>query len=47
MALRFSEVCTPDNVTRKIDEGVCIVSGRQEGIAKDGRTYTKRAIPVW
>jgi hypothetical protein len=45
--MAFLEVCTPDNVTHKIDEGVRGVSRRQAETAKVGRTYTKRAMPVW
>ena len=44
--IAFLESCTPENVTRKIDEGVRVVSGQREDTAKVGRAYTKRVMPV-
>ena len=34
------------NVIAKIDEGVRVVAGHREEIAKAGRSYTKRAMAV-
>jgi 4-hydroxy-2-oxoheptanedioate aldolase len=42
----FLEACTPDNVARKIDEGVRVVAGGREETAKIGRAHTKRTLPV-
>ena len=44
--IAFLETCTPDNVARKIDEGVRVVAGHREETAQVGRAYTKRAMPV-
>lgn len=45
-SIAFLETCTPENVTRKIDEGVRVVAGHREETAKVGRAYTKRLMPV-
>ena len=37
----FLEVCTPDNVTDRIDRGVRVVSGGREEIARIGRAHTE------
>lgn len=44
--IAFLETCTPDNITRKIDEGVRVVAGHREETAKIGREHTKRSMPV-
>ena len=45
-AWRFLESCTSETVIEKIDLGVRVIAGAQEAIAKEGRTYTRRAMPV-
>ncbi len=42
----FLETCTPDNIARKLDEGVRVVAGHREETAKIGREHTKRTMPV-
>ena len=44
--IAFLETCTPENITRKIDEGVRVIAGHREETARVGRTHTKRAMPV-
>jgi 4-hydroxy-2-oxoheptanedioate aldolase len=44
--IAFLETCTPENVTRKIDEGVRVVAGHRQDTAQVGRAYTKRSMPV-
>jgi 4-hydroxy-2-oxoheptanedioate aldolase len=44
--LAFLDSCTPENVNEKIDEGIRIVAGGREEIAKISRVYTKRKMPV-
>ncbi len=44
--IAFLETCTPDNIARKLDEGVRVVAGHREETAKIGRDHTKRAMPV-
>jgi 4-hydroxy-2-oxoheptanedioate aldolase len=45
-AIAFLETCTPENVTRKIDEGVRVVAGHREDTATVGRAHTKRTMAV-
>ena len=42
----FLESCTSETVIEKIDSGVRVIAGAQEEIAKEGRTYTRRAMAV-
>jgi 2-keto-3-deoxy-L-rhamnonate aldolase RhmA len=42
----FLQGCTPDNIVRRIDEGVRVVAGHSEAAAKKGRAYQKRTMPV-
>ena len=42
----FLDSCTTENIIEKIDEGVRVVAGNREKIAKIGRTYTKRMMAV-
>ena len=42
----FLESCTPQTVMEKIDSGVRVIAGASEEMAKEGRTYTRRAMPV-
>jgi 4-hydroxy-2-oxoheptanedioate aldolase len=44
--IAFLESCTPDNVARRIDEGVRVVAGHREEIAKIGRAHSQRTMPV-
>jgi 4-hydroxy-2-oxoheptanedioate aldolase len=44
--IAFLEICTPENVVRKIDEGVRVVAGHREETAKVGRAHTKRMLPI-
>lgn len=44
--IAFLETCTPENVTRKIDEGVRVIAGHREDTAKIGRAHTTRVMPV-
>lgn len=42
----FLESCTPETVIEKIDSGVRVIAGASEETAKEGRTYTRRTMPV-
>jgi 4-hydroxy-2-oxoheptanedioate aldolase len=42
----FLQLCTPDNITARIDEGVRVVAGHSEAAATRGRAYQKRALAV-
>ena len=42
----FLESCTAETVIEKIDSGVRVIAGANEETAKEGRTYTRRAMPV-
>ncbi len=42
----FLDTCTPENIARKIDEGVRVVAGHREETARVGRTHTKRTMSV-
>jgi 4-hydroxy-2-oxoheptanedioate aldolase len=44
--IAFLETCTPENVARKIDEGVRVVAGHREETARVGRVHTQRTMPV-
>ena len=44
--LAFLESCTPETVIAKIDAGVRVIAGGREETAKEGRTHTRRAMPV-
>jgi 4-hydroxy-2-oxoheptanedioate aldolase len=44
--IAFLETCTPENVVRKIDEGVRVIAGHREETARVGRTHTQRTMPV-
>ena len=43
--LAFLDNVLPDNVERRIDEGVMIGAGRRQDSAEKGRRYTKRTMP--
>jgi len=40
----FLETCTPENIARKIDEGVRVIAGHREETAQVGRAHTKRTM---
>ena len=42
----FLETCTPENIARKIDEGVRVIAGHREETATVGRAHSKRTMPV-
>ena len=42
----FLESCTPETVVEKIDSGVRVIADGREETAKEGRTFTRRAMPV-
>ena len=44
--IAFLESCTPENVVKKIDEGVRVVAGHREETARLGRAHTNRRMPV-
>jgi 4-hydroxy-2-oxoheptanedioate aldolase len=44
--LPFLETCTPENVAKKIDEGVRVIAGHREDTARVGRAHTRRTMPV-
>ena len=44
--IAFLETCTPENIVRKLDEGVSIVAGHREETANIGQAHTKRTMPV-
>jgi 4-hydroxy-2-oxoheptanedioate aldolase len=44
--IAFLETCTPENIARKLDEGVGIVAGHREETARIGRAHTQRTMPV-
>jgi len=44
--IAFLSICTADDIEERIDEGVRVVAGGQEEIARKGRAYTKRTMPV-
>lgn len=44
--IAFLESCTPNDVIKRIDEGVRVVSGRHEETARIGRAYTQRTMAV-
>jgi 4-hydroxy-2-oxoheptanedioate aldolase len=42
----FLETGTPENIARKLDEGVRVIAGHREDTARAGRAHQKRAMPV-
>jgi 4-hydroxy-2-oxoheptanedioate aldolase len=44
--IAFLESCTPDNVVKKIDEGVRVIAGQREATATIGRVHSQRTMPV-
>jgi 4-hydroxy-2-oxoheptanedioate aldolase len=44
--IAFLEGCSAENVAARIDEGVRVIAGGREEIAKIGRAHSKRTMPV-
>src|SRR5438874_1742885 len=42
----FLEIGTPENIVKKLDEGVRIIAGHREETARIGRVHQKRTMPV-
>jgi 4-hydroxy-2-oxoheptanedioate aldolase len=42
----FLEGATVENIAAKIDEGVRVIAGHREDVARVGREHSKRALPV-
>jgi 4-hydroxy-2-oxoheptanedioate aldolase len=42
----FLQLCTPDNIVARIEEGVRVVAGHSEAAAIKGRAHQKRTLPV-
>jgi 4-hydroxy-2-oxoheptanedioate aldolase len=42
----FLEVCSPVNITSKLDEGVRVIAGQEPATAIIGRAYQKRSLAV-
>src|ERR1700759_1668948 len=42
----FLQLCSPDNIVVRIEEGVRVVAGHSEAAATTGRAHQKRAMPV-
>ena len=44
--IAFLEVCSPQNITARLDEGVRVVAGHRQDTAEVGRAHQKRIMPV-
>jgi 4-hydroxy-2-oxoheptanedioate aldolase len=44
--LAFLELCSPANITARLDEGVRVIAGQNPDMAAIGRAHQKRAMPV-
>jgi 4-hydroxy-2-oxoheptanedioate aldolase len=44
--LAFLELCSPANITARLDEGVRVIAGQNPEMAATGRAHQKRAMPV-
>jgi len=44
--IAFLETATVDNIAARIDEGARVIAGGREEVARAGRAYTKRTMPV-
>jgi 4-hydroxy-2-oxoheptanedioate aldolase len=42
----FLEGCTPENITARLDEGVRVIAGHREDVARIGRAHQKRTMAV-
>jgi 2-keto-3-deoxy-L-rhamnonate aldolase RhmA len=45
-AVAFLELCDPDNIAARLDEGVRVIAGGREETARVGRAHQRRAMPV-
>jgi 4-hydroxy-2-oxoheptanedioate aldolase len=45
-SVAFLEACTPQSVAARLDEGVRIVAGHNEEMARIGRAHQRRTMPV-
>jgi len=44
--IAFLEVCTPADISGRLDEGVRVIAGHRQETAAIGRSHQKRAMPV-
>jgi 4-hydroxy-2-oxoheptanedioate aldolase len=44
--IAFLEGCNPDNIAARLDEGVRVISGHSEAMARIGRAHQKRGMAV-
>ena len=44
--LAFLEGATPENITQRLDEGVRVISGHNQEVARIGRAHQRRTMPV-
>jgi hypothetical protein len=44
--IAFLEGCNPANISQRLDEGVRVISGHSEEMARIGRAHQKRQMPV-
>lgn len=44
--LAFLEGCTTENIAARLDEGVRVIAGGREEVARTGRAHQKRTMPV-
>lgn len=44
--LAFLEGATPDNIAQRLDEGVRVISGHSQEVARIGRAHQRRTMPV-
>jgi len=45
-SIPFLEGCTPDNIVARLDEGVRVIAGHREDVARLGRAHQKRTMAV-
>ena len=44
--IAFLEGCNQDNIRQRLDEGVRVIAGHDEAMARIGRAHQKRTMPV-
>jgi len=44
--LAFLENATPQNIGERLDEGIRVISGHSQDVARLGRAHQKRTMPV-
>ena len=44
--IAFLEGCTPETIVERLDEGVRVISGHSEEMARMGRAYQRREMTV-